>query len=106
MHAVLVTAALILGSGDGRGGATDERTMRVPSVEEIEQLLEKGPSRQEIRRLMGVPPYEMHDESKERYWIGPPWRGTVFTIFYSAGGRVEHYQTSIIVRSLEEPCSK
>ncbi len=56
---------------------------------------------------MGVPPYEVEDDdSRERYWIGPRWRGTVITIFYSLRGRLEHYQTEIVTRPQEEPNSK
>ncbi len=51
MHAVLMTTALVLGSGDARGGVTDGRT-----VEQVSPYsrLRKGMSKEQVAHLCGI----------------------------------------------------
>jgi hypothetical protein len=55
MHALLLAAALAVGSGDGRDGATDGRTVDEPPPH---TLLREEMTRKEVQALLG----------KEYYW--------------------------------------
>src|SRR5260370_4033999 len=66
MHALLLVAALAVGSGDGRDGATDGRTERIPPY----KLLRVGMNENEVLRLMGrqSDTLVLTDENRANYY--------------------------------------
>jgi hypothetical protein len=89
MHTLLLAAALAVGSGDGRDGATDGRTVeKVPSY----TLLRVGMSYEELERLMGKPQVILGSMRRlfKQYRVGPDWFGRcqVVTVDLSVNGHV------------------
>jgi hypothetical protein len=84
MHAILLTAALAVGSGDGHDGATDGRMVeKVPPYAQ----LRVGMNKEDAKKLMrsGSTAYYAAGDADQGvtycYKCGPDWLGQCFIIF-------------------------